>query len=106
MALRRPRVAPALALLCLVACSGVGALDAPSSAPGTPSANAAVTEDDDDVAVSPAVANRSPSALLRRAASVVLPPLKIVTIHENPRVTDGGNVDPSNLPYLHRNPAI
>ena len=35
-----------------------------------------------------------------------LPPLKLVTIHENPRVPKGDAVDPSNLPYLHRNPAI
>jgi len=34
-----------------------------------------------------------------------LPPLKIVTVHEHPRVQEK-NVDPSNLPYLHRNPAI
>ena len=35
-----------------------------------------------------------------------LPPLKLVTIHENPRVAKGDAVDASNLPYLHRNPAI
>ena len=35
-----------------------------------------------------------------------LPPLKLVTIHENPRVAKGVAVDASNLPYLHRNPAI
>ena len=34
-----------------------------------------------------------------------LPAPKIVTIIENPRVVDK-NVDASNLPYLHRNPAI
>lgn len=34
-----------------------------------------------------------------------LPPLKIVTVHENPRVKER-SLDPSNLPYLHRNPAI
>mmetsp|Transcript_20739 Transcript_20739/g.47484 ORF Transcript_20739/g.47484 Transcript_20739/m.47484 type:complete len:155 (+) Transcript_20739:338-802(+) len=34
-----------------------------------------------------------------------LPPLKIVTVVENPRVQEK-SVDPSNLPYLHRNPAI
>ncbi|KAL3924566.1 MAG: hypothetical protein SGPRY_003878 [Prymnesium sp.] len=28
-----------------------------------------------------------------------------VTVHENPRVQDK-LIDPSNLPYLHRNPAI
>ena len=34
-----------------------------------------------------------------------LPPLRVVTIVENPRVTHK-EVDASNLPYLHRNPAI
>ena len=34
-----------------------------------------------------------------------LPPLRVVTIHENPRVPTK-DVDPSNLPYLHRNPAV
>jgi hypothetical protein len=35
-----------------------------------------------------------------------LPPLRLVTIHENPRVTADKSADPSNLPYLHRNPAV
>lgn len=36
-----------------------------------------------------------------------LPPLRVVTVIENPRVASkGGHVDPSNLPYLHRNPAV
>ena len=35
---------------------------------------------------------------------IVLPPLRLVTIHENPRVA--ADKDPSNLPYLHRNPAV
>lgn len=34
-----------------------------------------------------------------------LPPLRVVTIIENPRVASK-EVDPSNLPYLHRNPAV
>lgn len=37
--------------------------------------------------------------------SQLLPPLKLVTIHENPRVADKP-IDVSNLPYLHRNPAV
>ena len=45
------------------------------------------------------------TAVARPPPEVVLPPLKLVTIHENPRVTQG-HVDPSNLPYLHRNPAV
>ena len=32
--------------------------------------------------------------------------LRLVTIHENPRVTADKSTDPSNLPYLHRNPAV
>jgi len=44
-------------------------------------------------------------SLAERMAS--LPPPRIVTIIENPRVPlDGKSFDPSNLPYLHRNPAI
>ena len=36
-----------------------------------------------------------------------LPPLKLVIVHENPRVMDKGRLrDASNLPYLHRNPAV
>lgn len=46
---------------------------------------------------------KPPEALADEIAN--LPPLKIVTIHENPRVKEK-SVDPSNLPYLHRNPAI
>ena len=34
-----------------------------------------------------------------------LPPLRVVTVIENPRVPTK-DVDPSNLPYLHRNPAV
>ena len=34
-----------------------------------------------------------------------LPPLRVVTIVENPRSTNKP-IDASNLPYLHRNPAI
>jgi len=34
-----------------------------------------------------------------------LPPLRIVTVVENPRVQTK-EIDASNLPYLHRNPAI
>ena len=45
------------------------------------------------------------TAVAKPPPEVVLPPLKLVTIHENPRVTEG-HVDPSNLPYLHRNPAV
>ena len=37
---------------------------------------------------------------------VVLPPMRLVTIHENPRVTADKSTGPSNLPYLHRNPAV
>ena len=35
-----------------------------------------------------------------------LPPLRVVTIVENPKVSAYKEVDASNLPYLHRNPAI
>lgn len=34
-----------------------------------------------------------------------LPPLRVVTVVENPKVNTK-TVDPSNLPYLHRNPAV
>jgi len=39
-------------------------------------------------------------------SAVQLPALRLVTIHENPRVTSDKSADPSNLPYLHRNPAV
>lgn len=41
-----------------------------------------------------------------KPAEEKLPPLRLVTIVENPRVATDGSVDPSNLPYLHRNPAV
>lgn len=53
-------------------------------------------------AVKPAEPPR-PSLAEQMAA---LPPPRIVTIIENPRVLDKANCDPSNLPYLHRNPAV
>jgi len=40
-----------------------------------------------------------------RTTEAELPPLRIVTVVENPRVAEK-QIDPSNLPYLHRNPAI
>jgi hypothetical protein len=42
---------------------------------------------------------------VRELTAEELPPLRVVTIVENPRVPTK-DVDPSNLPYLHRNPAI
>jgi hypothetical protein len=44
-------------------------------------------------------------ATVRELTAEELPPLRVVTIVENPRVPTK-DVDPSNLPYLHRNPAI
>lgn len=44
-------------------------------------------------------------ASTRELAEEDLPPLRVVTIVENPRVPTK-DVDPSNLPYLHRNPAV
>jgi hypothetical protein len=41
----------------------------------------------------------------RSLTEAELPPLRVVTVVENPRVPTK-DVDPSNLPYLHRNPAI
>ena len=39
------------------------------------------------------------------ATAEELPPLRVVTIVENPKVASK-EIDASNLPYLHRNPAI
>ena len=50
-----------------------------------------------------AIGTKSLRSLAEDSAN--LPPLKIVTIHENPRVKDK-QIDASNLPYLHRNPAV
>ena len=38
-------------------------------------------------------------------SEAALPPLRVVTIVENPKVAEK-EVDASNLPYLHRNPAV
>ena len=46
-----------------------------------------------------------PLGTVRELTEEELPPLRVVTIVENPRVPTK-DVDPSNLPYLHRNPAI
>ena len=51
---------------------------------------------------------RSLASMVDKAATKAdepLPPLRVVTIVENPRVAQK-EVDASNLPYLHRNPAI
>jgi len=48
------------------------------------------------------VFDKSGSKQLKEAE---LPPLRVVTIVENPKVAEK-QIDPSNLPYLHRNPAI
>ena len=64
-----------LAALCGCLAAHVSAADAPVAAPDVSSP--AFDDDDEDPNVSPAVANRSPTSLLRRAASAILPPLKV-----------------------------
>jgi len=49
---------------------------------------------------------RSLAAVVEKRNEVEeLPPLRVVTVIENPKVGTKA-VDPSNLPYLHRNPAV
>jgi len=50
---------------------------------------------------------RSLAAMVEKHEPTVeeLPPLRIVTVVENPKVNTK-QIDPSNLPYLHRNPAV
>jgi hypothetical protein len=43
---------------------------------------------------------------LRSMMATYLPPLKVVTITQGSKQPGGKKVDASNLPYLHRNPAV
>ena len=77
--LRRASARLALLVVLCGCLARVSATDAPPLGADVASRSAVNGgEDDDDVySNSPAVANRSPTSLLRRAASAVLPPLKV-----------------------------
>jgi len=70
------RLARATALL-VIALGGTHALDAPPSVSASDRSAVAVGGDGDDDTTSAGQANRSPTSLLRRAMSAVLPPLKV-----------------------------
>lgn len=48
---------------------------------------------------------KSLATIVEKGQQDALPPLRVVTIVENPKVPTK-LIDPSNLPYLHRNPAV
>jgi len=48
---------------------------------------------------------KSLATIVEKGQADALPPLRVVTIVENPKVPTK-LIDPSNLPYLHRNPAV